>query len=230
MGLLGPTAARACACGCVSHAPLVSHAPCPPPVSFPAPSQCSPPPSKRQTLPQPLSSWSVSSASTRPQSPTFTSARAVFPPGPASAHLPPFPSAGPGLPQRLGSPAAASTPAAAAGAAGGPAGRPESSAGCGRPLGPGSAAAPGRLRRPCPGAPSQWPWKDSERHRGCRGHELQLLRGGGRPGRGSPLLLRRAAGSVLRLRAALGRTAAHPMRQQPVGGQQWGGESRWGGA
>lgn len=41
LGLLGPTAARGCACGWVSHAPLVSHAPCPPPVCFPAPSQCS---------------------------------------------------------------------------------------------------------------------------------------------------------------------------------------------
>lgn len=153
-------------------------------------------------------------------------------PGSAFPHLPRFPSAGPGCCQRLRPPAAAATPTAVAGAPGGPAGRPKGSPGRGCSFGPGPAAASGRLRRPGSWAPRQRPWRGGQWHRGWRGHRLQHHGRRGCPIRCSPSLLGRAAGPVLCLRAALGRPAAHPVRQQPVGGWQGkGGEGdRWGGA
>lgn len=151
-------------------------------------------------------------------------------PGPASAHSPCFPSAGPERPQWLCRPAAAATPTAAAGAPGGPAGRPEGPAGRGRPLGPGLAAASGRLRRPGSWARSQRPWRGGQQHWGWGGPQLQQHGRGGGPARCSPGPLGRAAGPVLRLRAALGRPAAHPVWQQPVGGWQGAGVRKAGGA
>lgn len=149
-------------------------------------------------------------------------------PGSAFPHMTHFPSAGPGHPQRLSSPAAASTTTAAAGTAGGSAGCPESSAGCGHPLSSGPAAAPGRLHSPCSRAPGQQPWKDSQWHCGCGGHELQLHSGGGCPIRRGSSPLRCTAGTVLRLCAALGWPAAHPVWQQPVGGHGERGQGQIG--
>lgn len=110
-----------------------------------------------------------------PRSTLTSASRAEQPPdpGPASAHSPRFPSAGPGHPQWLCCPTAATTPTAAAGAPGGPAGRPEGPAGRGRPLSPCPAAASGRLRRPGFWARSQWPWWGGQQHRGWGRPQLQ---------------------------------------------------------
>lgn len=153
------------------------------------------------------------------QPPTCTAASAPAPrPGACLPHPPRFPSAGLRRPERLGPPAAAPPSKAAAGAAGGPAGGSRGSAGRGRPFGLGPAAAPGRLCGAGSRVPRQRPWWDGQRNLGRR--RCQLHGGGGCPVRGSPGLPRRNAGPVLGLRAALGRAAAHPVRQQPVGGRR----------